>query len=252
MNRRFKTGLLVGISLIAIIAVMFIPPIPQDLKYHAFTDDRNISSIPNFWNVLSNLPFILIGIIGMLFSRSSRPGFRLKELSINCFVFFLGIFLTGIGSAYYHLNPNNATLIWDRLPMTISFMAFFSIVIGDHIDIRSAKKILLALLIIGFIAVEYWVMTENKGHGDLRFYALVQFLPVILIPTILLFYRSTYNLKLFFWIIILLYVLAKLFEAYDQEVFHSLKFISGHSIKHLFAALTPTLLLLAMKKKQEL
>src|SRR6266403_2857642 len=143
MNNRFKTGLLVGITVIAIIAIMVITPIPQDLKYHLFADDRNISTIPIFWNVISNLPFILIGIIGMLFSRSSRPGFRLKELSINCFVFFLGIFLTGIGSAYYHLDPNNTTLIWDRLPMTISFMAFFSIVIGDHIDIKSAQKILL-------------------------------------------------------------------------------------------------------------
>jgi hypothetical protein len=250
MNHRFKAGILIGISLIAIIAVMFIPPIPQDLKYHAFADDRTISSIPNFWNVLSNLPFILIGIIGMLFSRSSRPGFRLKELSINCFVFFLGIFLTGIGSAYYHLNPNNATLIWDRLPMTISFVAFFSIVIGDHIDLKSAGKILLPFLIIGSLSVEYWVMTENKGHGDLRFYALVQFLPVILIPTILFLFRSTYNLKLFFWTIILMYVFAKLFEAYDQEVFHSIKFISGHSIKHIFAALAPTLFLFAIKKQE--
>ena len=130
MSSHFRTGILFAITLIAIIAVMVIPPIPQDLNYHVFADSRRISSIPNFWNVISNIPLVLIGITGMILSRNNRPAFRLKELSINCFVFFLGIFFTGIGSVYYHFNTNNDTLIWDRLPMTISFMAFFSIVIG--------------------------------------------------------------------------------------------------------------------------
>lgn len=249
MSHRFKIGLLIGLSIIAFIAIMFTPPIPQDLKYHAFADQRTIYSIPNCWNVISNLPLILTGIIGMLFTRSSRPGFRLKELSVNCFVFFLGIFLTGIGSAYYHFNPNNGTLIWDRLPMTISFMAFFSIIIGDCIDIRSAKKILWPLLVIGFLSIQYWVMTESKGHGDLRFYALVQFLPIVIIPIILLLYKSSSNLRPTFWLIVVMYGFAKLFEAYDQEVFHSLKSVSGHSIKHVFAALAPAVFLIGLRTK---
>lgn len=249
MSHRFKIAVLMGVSIAAFIAVMFIPPIAQDLKYHAFADQRTICSVPNCWNVISNIPLVLIGIAGMIFTRSSRPGFRLKELSLNCFVFFLGIFLTGIGSAYYHLNPNNDTLIWDRLPMTISFMAFFSFVIGDYIDLRSAKKILWPLLVIGFISIQYWVMTESKGHGDLRFYALIQFLPIILIPIILLLYKSAHNLRSAFWIIVLMYGLAKLFEAYDQEIFHSLKVVSGHSIKHVFAALALAVFLIGLRTK---
>ncbi len=250
MSNKLKLIFVVVITLIAIIAVSVIPPIPQDVNYHDFADDRCLISIPNFWNVVSNIPLLLIGIIGMIFTRNSRSEFVLKELTFNCLVFFMGIFFTGIGSAYYHYHPTTDTLVWDRLPMTISFMAFFSIVIGDTISLKFGKQILFPLLFLGNLSVLYWVMTESKGQGDLRFYALIQYLPVVLIPMLLLLFKSVHNMKFYFWYIVLLYVTAKLFETLDYPVFFELKMVSGHSIKHLFAALAPIVFLLGLYKRK--
>lgn len=107
------------------------------------------------------------------------------------FVFFVGIFLTGIGSTYYHLNPSNETLFWDRLPMTISFMAFFTIVISEFISKKLGTNLFIPLLTSGIFSLLYWQITESKGVGDLRFYVLVQFLPIILISAILIIYKNS-------------------------------------------------------------
>lgn len=32
--------------------------------------------------------------------------------------FFIGVAAVGIGSSYYHLKPNDARLVWDRLPVS--------------------------------------------------------------------------------------------------------------------------------------
>src|ERR1035437_8203504 len=182
MSNKIKIALVIAISVIGIITVVAVKPIAQDQGYHSFADKRCIASIPNFWNVVSNIPFLIIGAIGMFVALFRKPGGMLPELKINVFVFFLGIFFCCIGSIYYHYNPNTDTLFWDRLPMTVSFMAFFSIIIGEHISIKAGKILLPQLLLIGVVSILYWNMTEREGHGDLRFYALVQFLPMILIP----------------------------------------------------------------------
>lgn len=251
MDYKFKTGILSGITLIAVIIISVIPPIPQNTNYHFFADSRSEHSIPNFLNVASNIPFLFIGLFGMWSVRKSSPRFRLKELSLNCFGFYLGIFFTGIGSAYYHLHPTNFTLVWDRLPMTISFMALMSVIIGDFICLKTGKRILIPLLLIGFLSIQYWVMTENRGCGDLRFYALVQYLPILLIPVILFLFKGNRLKKHYLWLMILAYGFAKLFEYYDENIFNALKIISGHTIKHLFAALAPLIFLMGIKSKSE-
>lgn len=171
-------------------------------------------------------------------------------LSKNSFVFFLGIFFTGIGSSYYHFCPTNQTILWDRLPMTISFMSFFSIVIGEFICVRTGKKILLPLVIVGLMSVFYWQISESRGNGDLRFYAVIQFLPIILIPIIILFYGNDTNRKNYFWLILIFYAIAKLFEATDEFVFNLNHFISGHSLKHFTAAVGPLLFLIVLSKQK--
>ncbi|MES2761496.1 MAG: alkaline phytoceramidase [Bacteroidota bacterium] len=245
---QIKYGILVSITVIAVVAVVINGSIPQDASYDAFADTRSMLMLPNFWNVFSNLPFLLIGLAGILFlmfgnSKNTPP------LFINCLVFFVGIFFTGIGSAYYHYFPSNCTLVWDRLPMTISFMSFFSIIIGEYICLRSAKRILFPLIFIGIMSIIYWQMTESKGYGDLRFYVLVQFLPIVLIPIIMLLFQSQQKVSGYFWLMILSYGFAKLFEANDHLVFNEFQLLSGHTIKHIFAAFTPTIFLVMLWKK---
>ena len=86
--------------------------------------------MPNFWNVVTNLPFLLVGAFGLArLGRLRRPALR-----TGVQVFAAGVALVAFGSAYYHLAPSNATLVWDRLPMTVGFMALFSLIVRDRLS----------------------------------------------------------------------------------------------------------------------
>jgi len=221
---------------ILVLAVFWIEPIPQDPAYHQFADSRSVFSIRNFWNVISNLPFLAVGVSGLWFLRNRRRQGIVDSLYPAYVVFFVGVFATGFGSSWYHLAPDNNTLVWDRLPMTIAFMALFAVVVGEYVCVQSGRRLLMPLLSIGALSVFYWQFTEAGGAGDLRPYALVQFLPIALMPAILLLYRPTFDLKWMYWGMIMLYAFSKLFEYFDYTVFELGYFLSGHTIKHLFAA----------------
>lgn len=241
-NNKIRYAILFFIALSGIIYLIVNGPISQAQQYHLFADEREMMDIPNFWNVMSNIPLLTIGMFGMLFIIQNNRQSNTR-LWLNSFVFFLGIFFTAIGSAWYHLHPSDKTLVWDRLPMTISFMAFFSVIIGKFICARSGARALIPLLLIGFMAIILWQI-----EGDLRLYALVQFLPMILIPVILLIFKSNGHLKKYFWLMLLAYLIAKSFEASDHFIFEELRFISGHSFKHILAAATPAIYFLILFK----
>ncbi len=244
MSIKLKYALLAIIACAGIVLTFLTDPIPQSPGYHHFADDRNLCSIPNFWNVMSNLPFVIIGIMGIAFLLRKR---REAVPDAGSLTFFSGILLTGFGSVWYHLHPDNHTLIWDRLPMTIAFMAFFSVIIRECMHAEAGKKLLWPLLFLGVLSVYYWQMTESRGEGDLRFYFLVQFLPMLLIPLILLLFKSHGLPKPYFWLVLLAYVIAKVFEIKDVEIFHTTG-ISGHTIKHLMAAVAPLIFLVGLTK----
>lgn len=213
------------------LSLAFLGPIPQDAGYHLFADNQIFTGIPNFWNVATNLPFILVGLWGLLRVRRLADNIRPLGYLVLC----IGILLVGFGSSYYHLAPSNASLVWDRLPMTIAFMALLAMVLEDRVFQIPSPIILWSLIAVGIVSVVYWAWTESLGRGDLRFYGLVQFLPMVLIPLILLmFRRSDLSDKLLFAAFVL-YFIAKLFEHLDGEVFSAIGF-SGHGLKHIVAA----------------
>ena len=235
-----KLKILQVLAAVILITVFFVKPIAQDISYHQFADVHTRMSIPNAWNVLSNMPFVLIGILGFVISKKCRAFPKASIL-----IFFIGLILTGLGSAYYHLSPTNETLLWDRLPMTISFMALFSFILSFHLNRRLGTITLWPLLLIGVSSVFYWSYTETIGFGDLRFYAVVQFLPIILIPLILLLFPATNYQQKYIWLMLILYIAAKLMENFDVDVYHILS-ISGHTIKHIIAAFSGVAFLLAV------
>jgi hypothetical protein len=249
-RKQEKAGLIVFFVFITCIAMTLLPAMAQDPTYHSFADARVFLAIPNCCNVLSNLPFLIVGGAGM-FYLLRRKSWQSSAFFSGYFLFFTGIFFTGIGSAYYHLQPDNATLVWDRLPMTIAFMSFFSIIISDCIHVKRGKQLLFPLLFIGIISVYYWQYTEQQGHGDLRLYALVQFLPMLLIPFMLLSFRETAAASKYTWLMLLAYAVSKLLETLDAPVFEYSCFISGHTLKHLFAALAPAFFLWGMYRRPE-
>ncbi len=248
-RERLGYGLLVLTAVLATGVIVTHGPISQDDTYHLFVDTREIWSVPNFWNVATNIPFAIVGLLGL--SRLRVPGRLgiLDETRMAYTLLFFGTLLVSIGSSYYHLEPNNRTLVWDRLPMTIAFMALFSIIVSEFISVRSGKALLLPLILAGILSVLYWHLSEIRGAGDLRFYALVQFYPMLAAPVILLFFRSRCTHVQAYWWLLLLYVLAKLFEQLDSELYEMLGIISGHSLKHLTAALGMYVLLLCYQRR---
>lgn len=231
-----KTMGIVGLVTISIAGVALLPPISQDPAYHLYADQRMVMGIPNFWNVFSNLPILVLGLLGVISIASNRTTGYLPELKPVYLTFFAGVCLTGVGSAYYHLDPSNPTILWDRLALTILFMAFFSAVWGEHISVPAALKMIWPLIVVGLASVVYWYFTETSGRGDLRIYAVVQFLPLVLVPFILIFYRSRLTGVGYVWGILAAYVVAKAAEILDHVLYDALPGFSGHEIKHWVAA----------------
>ena len=245
-----RSKVLLAVIAIAITAMLFIPAIPQDPAYHQFADQRRLMNVPHLWNVISNAAFIIVGILGMN-ALQKQELVILDEIKLFYWSFFIGVLLIGFGSAYYHLQPDNTTLIWDRLPMTIAFMAFFSIIVAEFINLKWGQLIFIPSLLIGILSIVYWHYTELQGAGDLRLYALVQFLPLLLLPFILLLYPSAFSKYRLIWYFLGLYMLAKVFESFDDWFFQLLG-ISGHTLKHLFAGAGCYVFYYQLKKRQQI
>ena len=243
--------LLVAISIAAALGLWVKGPIPQSLGYHQFADQRSFLGVPNFWDVVSNLPFLVIGILGVVaICRGRAPG-CLPALKPAYLCFFVGTALVGLGSAYYHLAPTNETLVWDRLPMTVAFMSFFAIVVGENLGVKTGARLLVPLILAGMLSVGYWALTERAGHGDLRPYLFVQFVPMLLVPIILLLFPSVFSGNGYFWAVLGAYAVAKALEHWDAPIFHAGGIIGGHALKHLAAALGTFFVWLAATRRTQ-
>ena len=224
---KLKISIICLISLASLIYIFSMPVITQDPLYHLFVDTRSFGAIPNTQDVLSNIFFVLVGILGVKEVLNKK-----NHQASSWIIFFLSIILVAPGSAYYHWSPNNFTLLWDRLPMSLGFMALFIILISEHINPKAEKYLTLGLL-LGISSVIVWIITD-----DLRFYFWIQFSSFIIIPLVLLFFSSRYSHKYLYGISLFLYGLAKWSEVKDEAIFSlSHQFISGHTLKHLLAAL---------------
>lgn len=247
---KFSTKiLLLGLLTITGLVITFLlSTVAQNTSYHAFADRTPFLGIANFLNVFTNLPFIVVGVLGLrLLNRTAVK----RPIAVIYGVLFTGILLIGFGSSYYHLAPNNDSLVWDRIPMTIVFMAFLTAVIAECISLKTGRMLLFPLVIGGIASVLWWNYTEQIGRGDMRLYGFVQFYPVIVIPVILILFPSPVNAKAWrslMWVVIW-YVFAKLFEHFDKEIYAKVGFISGHSLKHIAAAMAIWYMVDAFKKK---
>ena len=248
-EQRLNILLTAGIAALAMLPILALGPIPQDPAYHDFADRRMLYGIPNFWNVVSNIPLLGAGLAGLILVTVKKYSGGLPSLKMHYALFFAGAVLIGAGSAWYHLRPDNNTLVWDRLPITLTIMTLFSTILGENISINAGRRSLWPLLGAGLFSVYYWHVTEQTGHGDLRLYAVIQFLPLLLIPVIMLLFKSPFaSNRILLWML-LAYVLAKLAELYDSEIYHVLNIMSGHALKHLFAALGIYCYYLALQRR---
>lgn len=254
ISRKASLGTLIILTAIVILACYMMPRIPQPQSYHLFADRRGFLGIPNFGDVLSNLPFALIGIWGLAFllkaSSRRRSDTFVDERERWPYLFvFVGLLLTAFGSSYYHLAPDNARLLWDRLPMTITFMAMVSAVIAERINVRLGIWLLPILLSIGLTSVLQWEWSEARGSGDLRFYAAVQAYSALVVLLAFLF-PQRYTRTGDFGLVVGFYALAKALETFDKPIFAILRIVSGHTLKHLAAAAAGYCILRMLQKRQ--
>jgi hypothetical protein len=222
----------------------FGPAVSQYANYHAFADQRVLLGLPFALDVLSNIPFALLGVWGLLrvgATSATPPARRIgfatqgpcdaqRQLAL---LFFCGLLVTALCSSTYHLQPDNAGLVVDRMGMLLPFAGLLGLAVADRISARSGRWTAAAVLALGPIAVAVWALTGNllpwsvlQGGGMVLIVCLALRRPLL----------GAWGLPL--WAVIGWYVLAKVLELGDHQVFamaHS--FVSGHTLKHIAAAM---------------
>jgi len=240
ISRRARLWGLAGLTGVVVAGVaLFVPPVPQWPSYHAFADTRSWLGVPNFLDVASNAPFVAVGLTGLwrLTLARRRPVFLDGRERWPWLVFFLALTLLGPASAWYHLAPDNARLIWDRLLMSALFMAWLAIQFTERAGLRVGLPLLPSLLAAGLVSVFYWGATEAAGRGDLRAYGVVHFYPVLLIPLLLAVFPARYTRQGDVLAVLGFYGAALAAEWADRPLFMLTGAVSGHTLKHLLAAL---------------
>lgn len=221
MTLNWRHVLLAGLALGTFALLFALAPVPQNPAYHAFADT-------GFLNVASNAAFLLVGAVGLAVCLTKDVGIA----KASWLVFFVGVISVGVGSAYYHWQPSNSTLVWDRLPMTVGFMGLFAAVIGESVDERLGRVILVPAIAVGVLSVLWWVLRD-----DLRFYGWVQFVPLATILVVLGLFDAKYSHRGLIGVGLGWYALAKVFEYFDVGIFEMTGGgVSGHTLKHLSAA----------------
>jgi len=235
---RHHLPLLVSVLLAA--AALLHGPIAQPADYHDFADQDAVFGIAHFADVISNLGFALVALWGWAHILPGRRNPAIAAGGTGYRLFLAGLLLTAIGSSYYHLAPDNARLVWDRLPIALACGGLLAGVWGD---VRQKDSGLAAWLALAAIAsVAWWYFTDLSGIGDLRPYLLLQALPIVLIPLWQWIYKMPRADRLAFGSALAIYVVAKFAELNDHEIGAALGALTGHTLKHLLATIAAALI----------
>jgi hypothetical protein len=219
-----------------LVAAFAAGPYLKGLTTEWYADARPMLGVPNFLNVASNLPFLLVGLAGLaLCARAPRPAPALAAWQ----VFYAGMALTCFGSAWYHLAPSDGTIVWDRLGMIVAFVGMAAAVVAESTRTPVPAVALIAALLVGAASVLWW-----RHSGDLRIYAWVQLAPLACTATALTLRWLPWPLARLLGASLVLYLLAKVAETLDARVYAlSAQALSGHTLKHLLAAASAAVLL---------
>ncbi len=245
------------LTVVILLMTVLYPPISQSVAYHQFADQISFFDIPNFLNVVSNLAILVSGLIGMLFvlqcyRSSGQHCFINRAECWPYLVVFLSVVMTSFGSAYYHWAPDNGVLLWDRLPIAIGVAALLAAVLVERISVKVGLWALPILVVLGAVSVLYWHWTEQLGAGNLNYYIVVQFYSLLLIILLGILFPSNYTRGGDMNKVIALYVVAKVAETFDQEIYDLWQVVSGHTIKHLLAAVAIYLIVRMLQKRRVL
>jgi hypothetical protein len=231
-----RTRWILAFTILCFVAAFLLPAMPQPLNYHQFADHRAAFGIHNFMDVASNVGFLIAGVAGLIVVLGGYAQFEFRRERWPYAVFFTGILLTAVGSSYYHLAPDNERLFWDRLPMTIAFMGLISSQVVDRINVRAGLVLLIPMLLVGAGSVVYWLMTERAGAGNVLPYGILQGYSVVVLLLLAMLCPSRYTRGNDLYWVFGWYALSKLLETFDTQIMAFGHVVSGHTLKHLAAA----------------
>ena len=241
VTRYWREAALIAICLAMLAAFLMREALPQNPAYHDFADQRELLGIANLQDVASNLAFLIIGIVGIVVWVRRRT----EGLAISWLVMFVAVSMVSFGSGYYHWAPNNDSLLWDRMPMTVAFMSLFVGLISEHASEVAERFLLAPALVVGVASALWWHFTD-----DLRFYFWVQYTPLVCIPFVLAAFPARYTHRSDLLYGLGLYILAKVAEVWDREIFAlTANVMSGHTLKHLLAAGAVLMILVMLKRR---
>ncbi len=220
-----------------------LPGVPQDPAYHHFADTRTLMGVPRAMDVLSNIFFLVVGGIGLVYHFLGRLDYLNSAMRTSGLVFFLGFSLTGVGSTYYHLDPNDWGLAWDRMGMVVAFAGVLGLAAAHRVSVRAATLLLPVALIAGVSSVAWFAATDSITP-----YAIMQFGGIGVVAGVSWLPKHGKGPN---WAaLIAAYALAKVLELEDREVFELTQgVISGHTLKHVFAALAALAVLLPLARR---
>jgi hypothetical protein len=220
------------------LAIVLVRPIPEPTIFRQLADERMLFGIANFWNVVSNAPFLIIGAWGLYAIARGRPGtFVEREEKWPYVACFLAVALIAFGSTYFHLAPLDDRLMWDRLPISLGFMALLAAVIAERISVKAGLRSLAPLLVAGVASVLYWRWSGLSGAENILPYAIVQYGGIAAIVALAALFPSRYTRGADVLIAVAIYAIAKLAEVLDAQIYALGHLVSGHTLKHLLAAL---------------
>lgn len=241
-------ALLMGI---AIAGLWIYGPVAQFSSYHDFADQRRLWGVPHALNVLSNLGFALVGLWGLYRTEWMRALPGLARGAHGYRLFLVSLVLTAFGSGYYHLDPNDARLFWDRVPIALASAGLLAAVHAETSPRTPPRDFTWALAAAGVASVVWWTWTARRGTGDLGPYLLMNLMPLVLIPLWQAIHGSPRADRTSFLVAIALYAAAKLAELQDHQIQTLLGVISGHTLKHLLATAAGAVITLRLVKRVE-
>ena len=242
LDEQKKLIILLSLFAVSLIAVMLIGKIEQPQSYHNFADNRTFFGIPNFFDTISNLLFFFVGMYGLRFVYKNVR----REARYSWLTLFTGVTLVSFGSGYYHWNPNDTTLVWDRLPLIMGFMGLFSAVLTEFINPKLEKYVLVPAVLLGLLSVIYWHYVD-----DLRFYFYLQAVTLLAITAVILMYEGRFTLRRYLLYTFGFYILSKFAEFSDRTIYTvTNNHLSGHTLKHILAALAVFSVYLMLKRRE--
>ncbi len=227
--------------LLALLLACFGPFVAQPEHYHAFADQRGWLGLPFAMDVLSNVPFAVGGLWGVWVLRqlpgldNRAAGFTTHQRAQQplAALFFIGLVVTALCSSIYHWQPANPSLAIDRAGMVVAFAGLLGLACADRISARAGWAVAALVLLAGPAAVLVWSQSGNllpwvvlQGGGMVLLLLLALVRPL----------AGAWGIRLS--LVIALYAVAKVLELGDHWVFDVTQgVVSGHSLKHVVAAL---------------